>query len=65
MTRVEEHTSLAYEGEYGTGGRPLIRIPPNPYLEVDLIDPTDQILFQGELQKYKPGFNGVFIDRWV
>ena len=22
-------------------------------------------MFQGELQKYKPGFNGVFIDRWV
>lgn len=43
----------------------MVRIPPNPYLEVDLVDPSDPILFQGELQKYKPGFNGVFIDRWV
>ena len=65
MTRVEEHVDLMIDGEYGTGGRPLVKIPPNPYLEIDLIDPTDPILFQGELQKYKPGFNGVFIDRWV
>lgn len=65
MTRVEEHEDLMLEGEYGTGGRVLVKIPPNPYLEVDLIDPSDPILFQGELQKYKPGFNGIFIDRWV
>ena len=51
------------EGEYGTGGKPM-KVP-NPYLEVDLVDPTDPILFQGELQKYKPGFSGTFIDRWV
>lgn len=37
----------------------------NPYLEIDLIDPTDPILFEGEVQKYKPGFKGCFIDRWV
>ncbi len=49
ITRVEEHEGLMLDGEYGTGGRPLIKIPPNPYLEVDLIDPSDPILFQGEL----------------
>lgn len=38
---------------------------PNPYLDVDMIDPNDQILFQGELQKYKSGFAATFIDRWV
>ena len=54
---------MQLEGEYGTGGRPIL--PPNPYLEVDMIDMDDPILFQGELQKYKQGFNGVFIDRWV
>ena len=37
----------------------------NPYLEIDLIDPTDPILFEGENQKYKPGFTATFIDRWV
>jgi hypothetical protein len=37
----------------------------NPYLEIDLIDPTDPILFEGEIQKYKPGFTATFIDRWV
>lgn len=45
MTRVEEHEDLMLEGEYGTGGRVLVKIPPNPYLEVDLIDPSDPILF--------------------
>ena len=30
-----------------------------------MIDPTDPIICQGELQKYKPGFTGTFIDRWV
>jgi hypothetical protein len=51
------------QGEVGSGGKP--RREPNPYLEVDLIDPTDPVIFQGELQKYKPGFTGVFVDRWV
>ena len=64
-TPILDHVAFKLEGEYGTGGRPLIRKVANPYLEVDLVDPDDQILFQGELQKYKPGFNGVFIDRWV
>lgn len=49
----------------GTGGRPLKRKPDNPYLEIDLIDPSDPILFEGEIQKYKPGFKAQFIDRWV
>ncbi|CDW84418.1 UNKNOWN [Stylonychia lemnae] len=64
-TVVQEDAELNLQGEYGTGGRPFIHKVPNPYLEVDLIDPSDPILFQGELQKFKPGFNGVFIDRWV
>jgi hypothetical protein len=53
------------EGEYGTGGKPLIKRVPNPYLEVDLMDIDEPVLFQGELQKYKAGINGMFIDRWV
>jgi hypothetical protein len=30
-----------------------------------LVDPEDPILFQGELQKFKPGFTGIFVDKWV
>lgn len=56
---------MAFEGDNGTGGRPLIKKPENPYLEIDLIDPTDPVLFEGEVQKYKPGFKACFIDRWV
>lgn len=37
----------------------------NPYLEVNLVDPEDDILFQGELFKYKPGFTGAFVERWI
>ena len=64
-TNVEQNYSFSLEGEYGEGGRPYVKVVPNPYLEVDMVDPDDPILFQGELQKFKPGFNGVFIDRWV
>ena len=60
---VQESTSLMLGGEQGTGGRPLKK--GNPYLEIDLIDPTDPILFEGEIQKYKPGFKAQFINRWV
>lgn len=34
-------------GENGTGGKPLKK--GNLYLEIDLIDPTDPILFEGEI----------------
>lgn len=65
MKEVKENSSMSFGGEMGTGGRPLKRKPDNPYLEIDLIDPTDPILFEGEIQKYKPGFKATFIDRWV
>jgi hypothetical protein len=62
---VEEKNSLSIGGENGSGGRPMKKKVENPYLEIDLIDPTDPILFEGEIQKYKPGFKATFIDRWV
>ena len=52
---MQEENSLIINGENGTGGRPLN--PENPYLEIDLIDPTDPDLFEGELQKYKTGIS--------
>ena len=55
--------TIYIEGEHGTGGKPMKR--KNPYLEIDLIDPTDPIVCEGEVQKYKPGFKPTFIDRWV
>lgn len=63
--KVEEVVIFELGGENGTGGRPLKIKPDNPYLEIDLIDPLDPILFEGEVQKYKPGFQAQFIDRWV
>lgn len=63
-TQVKIVLDVLVPGENGTGGKPLVRRD-NPYLEIDLIDPTDPILFEGEVQKYKPGFKSHFIDRWV
>lgn len=63
--KVIQNAELRLGGEQGTGGRPLKKKPDNPYLEIDLIDPLDPILFEGEIQKYKPGFKATFIDRWV
>ena len=44
-TAVQEKADMNLQGDQGTGGRPFIRKIPNPYLEVDMIDPTDPILF--------------------
>ena len=30
-----------------------------------MVDPEDEIIFQGELFKYKPGFTGNFVERWI
>ena len=46
---IEEVSSVAIGGEQGTGGRPLIKKPENPYLEIDLIDTQDPVLFEGEV----------------
>ena len=43
-------------GENGTGGKPFSSF--NPYMDINLIDPVDPILFEGELLKYKSGFKG-------
>jgi hypothetical protein len=40
---------LTLGGENGTGGRPLKKKVENPYLEIDLIDPSDAVLFEGEV----------------
>jgi hypothetical protein len=39
---------------------------PLPYYEqIDLLDPNDEVLFQGELMKYKAGYAPTFVNRWV
>ena len=65
MKPVQEELLFRLSGENGTGGKPLKKKPENPYLEIDLIDPNDPVLFEGEVQKYKPGFKATYIDRWV
>lgn len=44
---IETKLEFVFSGEVGAGGRPLKK--GNPYLEIDLIDPTDPILFEGEI----------------
>jgi hypothetical protein len=47
--KVEEFSTLTLMGDNGTGGKPLKKKLENPYLEIDLIDPTDPVLFEGEV----------------
>ena len=62
--RVEEVFEMKLSGEHGTNGRPRVRLPmppPSPDYElIDLHDPGDEILVQGEIARYKacinPGF---------
>ena len=49
MKYVEETSNIVFGGDNGVGGRPLKRKADNPYLEIDLIDPTDPVLFEGEI----------------
>ncbi len=64
---VVEDYDIELDGEDGTGGRPRFReevkLPPD--YNIDLNDPDDEILFQGELVKFKPGYNAIFLTRWV
>ncbi|TNV84294.1 hypothetical protein FGO68_gene3654 [Halteria grandinella] len=63
--QVISYTITHLNADYGTNGRPRVRdpaLPPPPMYElVDLFNPHEEILFQGELAKYKacikPGFN--------
>ncbi len=68
VTKVQEDISLLIEGDQGIGGRPRvkeeIKVPPK-YENIDLMNPDEDILFQGELSKYKACVNSTFINRWV
>lgn len=41
-----------------------MRVEPNQQREID-IDPDEEILLEGDLQKFKPGFEKNFIARWI
>jgi len=47
MVSVEENLAFSLGGENGMGGKPMKS--KNAYLEIDLIDPTDPILYEGEI----------------
>lgn len=52
----------------GTNGRPRVKEEEKAlpmYENINLNDPNDEVLFQGELMKYKAGYNPTFINRWV
>jgi len=66
--RVVEDQVVDLAGEQGVGGRPRVKeeVKPLPMYEtIDLVDPEDPVLFQGDLFKYKAGYNSTFIGRWV
>jgi hypothetical protein len=56
------------EGEQGEGGRPRFKeeekLPPN-YAEFDLYNENEAILFEAELMKFKPGYSGTFVSRYI
>ena len=45
MTEMVEYYYFEISGEYGTGGRPYVKKIKNPYLEIDMVDPEEPILF--------------------
>lgn len=65
---IVEDFDINLDGDYGKDGRSRIRVEeklPPQYESIDLCDPNDEVLFQGELMKYKAGYNPTFINRWV
>lgn len=66
--KVEEEHEIDLEGDFGTDGRPRVKeeekLPPN-YAMIDLYDPNEEILFEAELAKYKPGYSGTFVSRYI
>lgn len=56
------------QGESGEGGKPRVKeeeiLPPN-YAEIDLYNEDEDILFEAELMKYKPGYTGTFVSRYI
>lgn len=66
--KVEEEVEVLIPGDHGTNGRPRIKEIPKPlptYDQIDLQDPNDEILFQGEVAKYKACINPNFMARWI
>lgn len=65
---IVEDYDIDLEGDTGTDGRPRVReevkLPPQ-YESIDLNDPNDEVLFQGELVKFKAGYNPAFLNRWL
>lgn len=68
MKCVGEEAALELEGEDGHDGKPRFKeeekLPPN-YAEIDLYDENEPILFEAELMKYKPGYTGTFVSRYI
>ena len=66
--KVVEDFDVTLDADLGTGGRPRfreeIKLPPQ-YDAIDLNDPNDEVLFQGEMGKYKAAVNPTYISRWV
>ena len=68
VRRLDGVTETTHRGEEGRGGRPRIKeevILPPQYEEIDLFDSSEEILFQGEVAKYKACTQPAFMPRWI
>ncbi len=65
---IQEDYEISLDNDEGTNRRPRfkeeIKLPPQ-YESIDLIDPNDEVLFQGELFKYKAGVNPSYLKCWI
>jgi hypothetical protein len=68
MKKLTKETIIRLEGDYGTGVGPrrIEEVIPSPMYEtVDLFNTNEEILFQGELAKFKACINPGFNLRWL
>ena len=68
MRRLDAITETTHLVEEGKNGRPRVKeevIVPPQYDQIDLFDSTEEILFQGEIAKYKACINPAFMPRWI
>lgn len=66
--QIKEDYDIDLDIDVGSNGRPRfkeeIKMPPQ-YESIDLNDPNDAVLFQGEMVKYKAGLNPSYLNRWI
>lgn len=68
MKQIKEDYDIDLDIDIGSNGRPRFKEEikmPTQYELIDLNDPNDEVLFQGEMVKYKAGLNPSYLNRWI